>query len=309
MKSVLNDLNLFKEDEPFRSKLKNSFKHTLGLTQAEYLEWTNDDFWKHFNYIMPYHKNSQITKISNTSYKEKRNMPKYINQTFEISKNSLRSGSSSPVSRLKSMRNSKKRSRKVSEARTFEFNTPRISIENTDTDTSMKKSASVRQIIVPIPNEMRTQLGSVVKSKPKIFDLISNNNDSVKTINETDTDKQKNKIFLTYNSKQIEPVVQTERLFLKSENSPSENVMKSTTPTSLFDRQPSSKRTRLHSEVTSTETNQIATKSSESMTKYNINNSTQSNGFNSRQLSFVRKSRRRSLSKTDTNSLNGDSSR
>lgn len=332
MNSVLNEFKLFKQDEPLRFKLKTSLQHTLGLTKAEYLNWTDKIFWKRFNYIMPYQKSShQITKISHSS-KEKRIMPKYLNQSFEISSKN----GSSPVSRLNALRtSSKKRDRKPQNV--FEFNTPRISVEQTDTDTSLKKSAStsLRQVIVPIPNEMRTQLGSgVSKSKPKIFDFITNthNEESVRVVNEYDeTEKQQTKsgkIFLTYNSKSIEPMAQTDRLFLKSENSPSEhtNVSSTTTPTILFDRQPSSKRSRLQSvEITSNDTitavasaniasnHQAVNKHSTTVRSSSASTPSASplpnNLSNSKQLTFARKSRRRRFSRSDTMSINGDSSR
>jgi len=155
------------------SRLRSHIKHSVGLNNLEYLNWTDYNFWKQLNYILPFRNINQITKISKYSY-DITNTSSSIESSSVIEKNKK-------ISSIRSL--SKKRNRKVSE-----FNVPRI-IANTDDDvTSVNNNntikednsslPSIKKIIVPIPNEMRTQLGS--------FKI-------------TNTDK--NEIFLTNSSK------------------------------------------------------------------------------------------------------------
>jgi hypothetical protein len=190
-KSIKNN-----ENNTFISRLRTHIKYSVGLNNIEYLNWTDYHFWKHLNYILPFKSLNQITKISKYSYD-------ITSSCGGSSSSSSSSGSSSceinknknKKNRISSIRSlSKKRSRKISE-----FNIPRTIAINTDEDNSNNNNnnnnntninsssslPSIKKIIVPIPNEMRTQLGS---------------------FNKTSLEQQKNEIFLTNSSKSMNTI-------------------------------------------------------------------------------------------------------
>ena len=185
----------------------------------------------------------------------------------------------------------------------IEFNTGPVPAELTDIDASFfmnnnNKNASpaLKQVIVPIPNEMRTQLGSKIRSKT--FDL-----EPVILKNSGENELDKSKIFLTSQSKSIQPFngsTNQEKLFTKPFLSSS-----SVFSNSESNEPQQSKRTRLHSELTSNEPNmpmQVATNKIRTSEKI----STVTNFAPRKNLQLNRKiSRRRRLSRSDTNSLSG----
>jgi len=172
------------------SRLRTYIKYSVGLNNIEYLNWTDYHFWKHLNYILPFKSLNQITKISKYSYDITNSCSgSSSSSSCEINKNKNKNR----ISSIRSL--SKKRSRKISE-----FNIPRtIAIKTDDDDinnnsnniNSSSSLPSIKKIIVPIPNEMRTQLGS---------------------FNKLSLEQQKNEIFLTNSSKSMNIINSSIRL-------------------------------------------------------------------------------------------------
>jgi hypothetical protein len=182
----------------------------------------------------------------------------------------------------------------------IDFNIEPVLPELTDTDVSFsmnnnKNTSSVlKQVIVPIPSEMRTQLGSKIKSKT--FDL-----EPVKLKNPSENELDKSKIFLTSQSKSIQPFsgfTSQEKLFTKPFLSNS-SVLDVNEPN-----EQQTKRTRLQSELTSNDLNMSFHCTNKIRTTEKI--STVTNFAPRKKLQLNRKtSRRRRLSRSDTNSLSG----
>jgi hypothetical protein len=156
-------------------RLKATLKHALGLNNVENLNWCDKKFWYKLNYMMPFEKCTDTRPTTITSRPARLPRLPARRASIESDSKASQSTSSSNETRLlsKKLRDEQKKSKYYKRSRTIpvsnveqltssDFSSDRMRNSSELSSLSTNTSANVRSlrhVVVPMPDFMRTQLG------------------------------------------------------------------------------------------------------------------------------------------------------
>ena len=169
-KSISEPLS-FKNSSRYCNGLISRVHYTCGLQKLEILSWSDSRFWQKFNYVMPVHTYDEITRISGSSKEKQSTFPKLnfdqakrisigsssrsISSTYSNNDSNLLSKNNEHKKKSKRHKSSRKATTSLPQSQTDLEHGSKISISS-----DYKSTSSVRHIVVPLPEEMKTPLTS-----------------------------------------------------------------------------------------------------------------------------------------------------
>jgi hypothetical protein len=196
-KNIVNDAKLnsirrldYEDDEEIKSKnslsiwkkINATLKHSLGLNNVEILNWLDKKFWYKLNYMMPFEKCTETRPTMITSRPTR--LPKLPSRRTSIESDGKASQSTSSSNEThllsKKPRDEQKKSKYYKRSRTIlAANVDQLTSSDFSSDRNRNSSElssisnstnvrSLRHVVVPMPDFMRTQLGYKLNGKEKM---------------------------------------------------------------------------------------------------------------------------------------------